>query len=469
MTVWVDVEDLFDYLLIGKRPSGIQRFAFEMCRALSAEPGVRFCRHQPLAGGLQQVAWSDVEQLYERLGAGQAEAAPAGRSGFDVLAAHAARPPEGPGERGLIKRSLGRLPGTVRFPLMRTVLSQAAAAKHGVESARAIAGLVAGFAHDRLRPAARRTQGEAIAPAPGDVLLVPGAPWSRPEYGQMLAGLKQRHGLRVALVVYDLIAILHPEWFDPGLVRVFGSWLRATLPHCDWALAISRATAADLTEWLAREGLAAATRVETIPVGTGFGAIPPLPPAVAPPPADPGYVLFVSTLEARKNHTLAFRAWRRLMREMPEAQVPRLVFAGQVGWLVADLMQQIENSAHLGGKLVLVRGGSDAELRLLYRDCRFTLFPSFYEGWGLPVTESLSFGRACIASDRASVPEAGGPFCLYLDPDNVTGATALIRRAIEQPQEIAALERRIREEFRPTPWSAAARAILDLTAHPGER
>ena len=66
------------------------------------------------------------------------------------------------------------------------------------------------------------------------------------------------------------------------------------------------------------------------------------------------YVLIVSTIEARKNHLLAFRAWRRMVEEMPPEQVPTLVFAGRIGWLVQDLMQQIENCGHLGGKLVVV-------------------------------------------------------------------------------------------------------------------
>ena len=97
---------------------------------------------------------------------------------------------------------------------------------------------------------------------------------------------------------------------------------------------------------------------------------------------------------------------------------------------------------------------------ILYRDCRFTFFPSFYEGWGLPVTESLSFGRVCLASDRASVPEAGGRFCAYLDPDNATGATAAARALIGNPEHLAALEADIRDGFRPVPWSDTAAAVL---------
>ncbi|MDT8349839.1 glycosyltransferase, partial [Roseomonas mucosa] len=93
--------------------------------------------------------------------------------------------------------------------------------------------------------------------------------------------------------------------------------------------------------------------------------------------------------------------------------------AGRVGWLVADLMQQLENAEWLGGKIRLVRDPSDEELLALYRGCRFTLFPSLFEGWGLPVSESLALGRPCIASNRTSLPEAGGALARYFDPDDL--------------------------------------------------
>ena len=107
---------------------------------------------------------------------------------------------------------------------------------------------------------------------------------------------------------------------------------------------------------------------------------------------------------------------------MPAEQVPTLVFAGRVGWLVADLMQQLENAEWFGGKIRLIEGPSDGELATLYQDCLFTLFPSHYEGWGLPVTESLAHGVPCLAADRTSLPEAGGRFARYFDPDNLDDA-----------------------------------------------
>ncbi|QDJ07925.1 Lipopolysaccharide N-acetylglucosaminyltransferase [Roseomonas mucosa] len=457
--LWVEVGDLLDYAAIRHRLSGIQRLAFELCRALAPHPGVRFCRAVPPREGLRAVEWAELEALYARLSGGD-DTPPPGRDGHAVVAEHVAAP-VAEARRGMLRQAAGWLPSGIRIPLARATVAQASVAS---ELRQALRGVAGALPRPLPRPgkggSAKAPERAAVEPGPGDTLLIPGAPWAHPDYGPVLGRMKARSGLRIALVLYDLIAVKYPEWTDPGLMRVFGPWLRRTLPQVDHVLAISGATARDAAAWVAEQGIAPAPRITAFPIGTGFGAPRQAVPAVPPPRGDPGYVLFVSTIEARKNHALAFRVWRRLLEEMPEREVPRLVFAGGAGWLVQDLLGQIRNTANLGGKLVLAGSPSDSDLRLLYRDCRFTFFPSFYEGWGLPVTESLSFGRACLASDRASVPEAGGRFCAYLDPDNATGATAAARALIGNPEHLAALEADIRDGFRPVPWSDTAAAVL---------
>ncbi|MBR0668813.1 glycosyltransferase family 4 protein, partial [Roseomonas hellenica] len=314
------------------------------------------------------------------------------------------------------------------------------------------------------RAGGRWLHGEA---QPGDMLCIFGSLWTDAG-AAMVERAKREMGLRFALLVHDLIPILKPEYVAPGVIEQYTRWHRRCLPLADRVLANSRSTARDLEAWADHAGLPLARPVLTIPVGTGFPQAPPAGGRAAralPPPGS--YVSLVCTIEARKNHALAFRVWRRLLQEMPAERVPTLIFAGRIGWMVTDLMRQIRNSGDLDGKLLVIEDPSDEELAALYAGCRFTLFPSHYEGWGLPVTESLGFGKACLASSSASLPEAGGPFCLYFDPDNATEATALIRRAIEEPGLIAGLEARIRAEFRPVPWASTAGALLHHLAATG--
>jgi glycosyltransferase involved in cell wall biosynthesis len=237
------------------------------------------------------------------------------------------------------------------------------------------------------------------------------------------------------------------------------------LPLCSTVFAISRATAADVTAYAAECRIPLAGPVVRLPLGDSLTRDVSIAAAGRQPPAG-DYVLIVSTIEARKNHVLLFRVWRRLLAEMPRERVPTLVFVGRVGWLVADLMQQIANTEHLFGRLVLLDDATDAELAALYRGCLFTVYPSFFEGWGLPVTESLSFGKPCLASDRSSLPEAGGALARYLDPDDLHGWYGAIRELLEDRAELAQWEARIRREFAPASWSETVRALLAGLRHP---
>ena len=136
------------------------------------------------------------------------------------------------------------------------------------------------------------------------------------------------------------------------------------------------------------------------------------------------------------------------------------MFAGHVGWMVEDLMQQLRNTNFLDGRILLVSHPNDAELAALYRGCLFTVFPSLYEGWGLPVTESLTFGKPCVISNATSLPEAGGRLARYFDPENIAEATRVIRETIEDRAALAAWEQRIASEFSPVAWDVSAQALI---------
>ncbi len=300
---------------------------------------------------------------------------------------------------------------------------------------------------------------------PGDTLLVLGAPWNRERYSDTARWLRDERRIRFGVLVHDLVPVRHPEWCHRGVPRMFREWYADVLPFCDVVFANSRHTAADVEAWAQESGMVLNGRVQPLPVGSGFGD--PAPAASQPGLPIPGtYVLFVSTMEARKNHALLVRVWTMLLDAVadgtrPAASVPDLVFAGRIGWLVADLLAQLDNTRWLAGRIRFVPDPTDAELRALYADCLFTVFPSLHEGWGLPVTESLALGKPCLSSNAASLPEAGGTLCRYFDPDSLASTFAAIAATLDDRPGLAAWEAQVRAEFRPTPWTATARALID--------
>lgn len=459
--IWIDVEDLFEYAASNPRPSGIQRLAFELYLALNRRfdgtDTLRFVRHNRAGTGFSPVAWSAVRSLFEGLTASAPP--PVTAPPPDPAASYFAR--DTPLHR-LRRRLTHRLPIAVRQALVRFALAQVAALDALRALLREIWRAIRGHRAGDPASAQPAPDGDIAAEvAPGDVLMVLGAPWSHPSYDRLAARMRQAHGMRVALLVYDIIPLRRPEWCDRSLVRLFAAWFGAVLPLCDRLFAISRATAQDLERYARENALAIPLPVRPIPIGTGFSAEPP-PDATLPStyPAPGSYALVVSTIEARKNHALLVRAWRRLLEEMPPAEVPTLVFAGRVGWMVSDLMQQLRNTEFLGGKVVIIDDASDAQLAALYRGCRFTVFPSFYEGWGLPVTESLAFGKPCVISNATSLPEAGGALARYFDPDNLDDALRVIRDVIADPSGLEAWRQRVVREFRPVSWDATAEALI---------
>ncbi len=502
--IWIDVEDLFQYAELNPRPSGIQRIEYELCRSLASLPEsrqrVRFVRHAGSQKSFYSIPYGELEALYDGLTSGdRSRAEPVAPARTPVPA-----PPD-PGprvrQRPLSSSSLRRLayamPPGLRNPLVAFYKAER-------EAGRALAHLGSALSwatRTRLnamlrrgrRPAPARIVIETPPPAaeagrplpgvttfddncaPGDVLLVLGSPWFHPFYAEVVARVQRQRDLRFALLVYDIIPLRRPEWCDHNLALRFREWTTDVFPLVDTFLTISRASARDIVQLAQDSGYALRHPPQPIPIGTGFTSTrkPAGPQAAEIQPANPAlhskperlptpgsYTLIVSTIEARKNHILLFRVWRRLLEEMPREQVPTLVFAGRVGWLVSDLMQQLRNADFLDGKILLVEDPTDDELESLYAGCRFTLFPSLYEGWGLPVTESLSFGRPCIISRATSLPEAGGHLARYFDPENAGEAYDVIRHAIDTPEQTEAWAEQVRREFEPVSWEESARGVL---------
>ena len=456
-TIWVEVEDLFEYFIVNPRPSGIQRLAYELMRELvRTDAVIRFLRRATGVAGVREVPWDEVQALFA--------ARPAPASGS------VATPPVATAGLHAVWR---RLPAAQRQNVRKAMLLQ----KETNRNVRVLLGMVRG-SRPASRPVPAAVPSAGVPLQAGDTLLVLGAPWAVPGFPDHLRYVKDRYGVVVTLLLYDLIPVRNPEWCTRFAVDTFAGWLHGTLPLCDRLMAISRHTAEDVEAYAREEGIPLPGPVAVVPVGTGFSDVAERAPGTAPTARPPGlprpgsYVLFVSTLERRKNHALLFRVWRRLAEDLRTGRrapgsVPTLVFAGRVGWLVSDLMTQLDNTGWLGGRVRLVRDPTDDELRALYAGCLFTVLPSLSEGWGLPLTESLAVGKPCLAAATTALPEAGGDLCRYFDPDDTSSAYRAVVHLLDHPGAVAAWEEEVRRSFRPTPWADTARAVLGHAASAG--
>ena len=298
----------------------------------------------------------------------------------------------------------------------------------------------------------------------GDVLVCCGFHW-RPEIGNMdLAyDLRRAIGLRVIAMCHDIVAIAFPH-FVPGMETVFAPYMRGIARNGDHVLCNSRCTERDLLRWIDSLGDSPAPATSVMPLGCALEV---------DPDERPGdsvawilrqrFVLSVSTIETRKNHQVLCRAYAHLVEQgIPE--LPPLVLVGAIGHDGASLIDEIAADARLSGRVSILCGVTDTELSALYDACLFTLYPSFYEGWGLPVSESLAHGKLCIASDRGSLPEAGGAFADYADPYDVDAWARRIRHYLTTPGALSARESEIRQRYVPREWRESAAHVLTIAS-----
>ena len=132
-------------------------------------------------------------------------------------------------------------------------------------------------------------------------------------------------------------------------------------------------------------------------------------------------------------------------------------------------MHEIETNPLTQETIVLLREVSDDQLAILYQTCSFVLFPSFYEGFGLPLAEALGYGKLCVASNTAALSEIGGDLVMRLDPKDTLSWSRTIGRLISSSSELKAWEERIRKHHRPLTWDDAANIFFNNVTAPGRR
>lgn len=284
--------------------------------------------------------------------------------------------------------------------------------------------------------------------APGDWLLGAGAAWWLPGHAARIMALKEAAGVRYASFVYDLLPLLVPEHCEELLVRSFAQHFSTMCLVADHAICISAAVRADFEAWQPRLLPGLTIPASVLRLDARFGAEAP---AATPPPAEP-FVLAVGTVESRKNQLGLLRAWLHLIRRHGEAQVPRLVILGIHGFL-ADQVTQLHHAApELRRRVELRPGAPDGELQRLYAGCLFTVFNSHAEGWGLPVTESLTQGKVPLLADIPVLRESGGEHAVYVEPENIPALAAAAWALIQDPAGLAAREAALRASVRLRSW-----------------
>lgn len=291
----------------------------------------------------------------------------------------------------------------------------------------------------------------------GACLVNLGTSWWLQNYFLHVRHAKELYGVRYVPFVHDMIPVMTPEHCVKELTQDFISWALGVFAHADHFLTNSEASKRDLITVADQLGYALEPQnIHVVRLDADFRK-----PTISVPAAqtlsryglvEGQYVLFVSTIESRKNHLSAFKAWQDLIRRRGAADVMKLICVGNRGWLNDAVFSKLQADRDLQSKVMIVSGVSDPDLANLYKASAFTLYPSTYEGWGLPVTESFCYGKPALLSDSSSLPEAGGEFADYFRVGDQTEFIQKLERLMFDLPYRREREKNIVAHFQPRPW-----------------
>lgn len=289
-----------------------------------------------------------------------------------------------------------------------------------------------------------------------DTLVVLWGHWHVQTYIDKLANLQQ-DGVKLVQFIYDMLPLVTPQ-FSGHATESLGNYAKRVYPICSLLLAISKNSKHDVEDWLKTHKLHVPP-VEVIRLGEDFAVTKSVKPTDSIFHSSrlmgKDYILCVGTIEARKNHTLLYYTYK--LAQQRGVKLPKLVIVGRRGWLTDDIFTLMTTDPHTKDNFVILQNTTDEELSWLYQNCLFSIYPSFYEGWGLPIAESLAHGVPCIASNTSSMPEIAGNLIDYFSPVSTEECLAAIRHLL-QPPALAAAKKKI-AKYRPTSWNETCRSV----------
>lgn len=315
------------------------------------------------------------------------------------------------------------------------------------------------FREQRVRRRLAATKRKVVAKE-HDLFLLPDAYWINRLRSSVWTAAAEARAQRATIVslIYDLIPITHPEFVGLKRKKAFTEYLLKATANSDLLVAISDTVRCQLAEFLANEAdLDGPFAIESFPLGAEFrnvtGQVRSSVQEVFSASQTP--YLMVATFDPRKNHKYLLDAFDAMWKKNSDAS---LCLVGRIGSRCDDIVERITNHPLLGTQLHLFDNLSDVELQHCYKHARGVIFASVVEGFGLPIVESLWFGKKTFVSDTPIHREVGQSDCTFFD---LSDPTSLVS-AIGQWERCLAVEPSpALPSRRPTTWRESSQHLLN--------
>lgn len=287
-----------------------------------------------------------------------------------------------------------------------------------------------------------------------DLVIVLGGIWHG-SFADDITNEKRHKGFVFVHIVHDMIPVRVPAYVVADLPAVFGTYKEKIFKHADALIINSESSRNDALSFMRSKGIAAPPsmvfRIADDPAGQETKVVKGV--------KKDAFILSMGTIEGRKNHALLYYMYKQALRQ--GIDLPQLVIAGRIGWLTEDIRYMIEHDPEVKGRILIRTSVTNSERAWLYTHCLFTVWPSFYEGWGMPVAESVAYGKVCLSSDTSSMKEIAGDLNEYFSPFDPVQCLSLVQKYLDSSVRYAQ-EKRIRKEYQATSWNDMYRTIVSF-------
>jgi glycosyltransferase involved in cell wall biosynthesis len=276
--------------------------------------------------------------------------------------------------------------------------------------------------------------------------------------------------------VMDLSYLYFPELFNKSDLYQLRNWTAYSVKNAKKVLTISNSSRDDIIKEYAVK------KDKVVAIHPGIKETISLKPHVfsmnqlkAKYGISDNFILFVGTLQPRKNITRLIEAFSQIVSNDPQMNSNKLdkdsgnsrmkdlqlIVVGKKGWLYESILQTPQNLG-IEDKVKFLEDVSDDELSLFYKHALCYVLPSLYEGFGLPVLEAMQHGCPVITSKISSLPEAGGDAALYVDPGDIKDIAEKMTQVITNEKLRDEMREKGKIQVRKFSWEKTARATLDV-------
>lgn len=229
---------------------------------------------------------------------------------------------------------------------------------------------------------------------------------------RVIKNILKRTGAKFVPILHDLIPLEYPEYARPGEPNRHAARVQTILDYAAGIIFPSHAVRDAFMPYMEKHSRQ--LPIGLVPLGVNVKKEEDLLPPTLACPSRP-YFVCLSTIEPRKNHLLLLQAWRRLAEQFGD-RAPVLVVIGKRGWENENIVDLLDRCPSLKGHVLEYNELPDQDVIHLLKNCRALLFPTFSEGFGLPLAEAFSFGVPVLCSDIPVLREVGAGIADYLDP-----------------------------------------------------